>query len=438
MGTLTVILQLIASLSLLVFVHELGHFLFAKLFKIRVEKFRMFFDPWLTLFHFKPKNSDTDYGIGWLPLGGYVKISGMIDESLDTDQMEKPAEPWEFRAHPTWQRLLVLLGGVLFNVLAAILIYSGLTYTYGDTYLPIDAVEEGMQFSEVAKKAGFQDGDILLKADTTKLVAFDEDNVRLLLGAETVTVRRNGREERIVMPGDIMQQMMKEQKGFATYRFPFVVDSVLPNMVAEKAGLKVGDKIVAINGQTMYRSDVYVTLHNNPGKELNFSIVRGSDTLEQKITPNEQGIIGVIIRGPADMYQLERIKYGLLESVPVGVDRAIKKMTNYASDLKYVFTPEGLSNVGGFGSMASLYPETFSFEVFWSMTAFLSAILAVANVLPIPALDGGHIVFVLYEMITRKKPNKKFVLRAQVAGMFFLIFFMLYVNLNDVFRHFFK
>lgn len=438
MGTLTVILQLIASLSLLVFVHELGHFLFAKLFKIRVEKFRMFFDPWLTLFHFKPKNSDTDYGIGWLPLGGYVKISGMIDESLDTDQMEKPAEPWEFRAHPTWQRLLVLLGGVLFNVLAAILIYSGLTYTYGDTYLPIDAVEEGMQFSEVAKKAGFQDGDILLKADTTKLVAFDEDNVRLLLGAETVTVRRNGREERIVMPGDIMQQMMKEQKGFATYRFPFVVDSVLPNMAAEKAGLKVGDKIVAINGQTMYRSDVYVTLHNNPGKELNFSIVRGSDTLEQKITPNEQGIIGVIIRGPADMYQLERIKYGLLESVPVGVGRAIKKMTNYASDLKYVFTPEGLSNVGGFGSMASLYPETFSFEVFWSMTAFLSVILAVGNVLPIPALDGGHIVFVLYEMITRKKPNKKFVLRAQVAGMFFLIFFMLYVNLNDVFRHFFK
>lgn len=438
MGTLTVILQLIASLSLLVFVHELGHFLFAKLFKIRVEKFRLFFDPWLTLFHFKPKNSDTDYGIGWLPLGGYVKISGMIDESLDTDQMEKPAESWEFRAHPTWQRLLVLLGGVLFNLLAAILIYSGLTYTYGDTYLPIDAVEEGMQFSEVAKKAGFQDGDILLKADTTKLVAFDEDNVRLLLGAETVTVRRNGREERIVMPGDIMQQMMKEQKGFATYRFPFVVDSVLPNMVAEKAGLKVGDKIVAINGQTMYRSDVYVTLHNNPGKELNFSIVRGSDTLEQKITPNEQGIIGVIIRGPADMYQLERIKYGLLESVPVGVGRAIKKMTNYASDLKYVFTPEGLSNVGGFGSMASLYPETFSFEVFWSMTAFLSAILAVANVLPIPALDGGHIVFVLYEMITRKKPNKKFVLRAQVAGMFFLIFFMLYVNLNDVFRHFFK
>lgn len=438
MGTLTVILQLIASLSLLVFVHELGHFLFAKLFKIRVEKFRLFFDPWLTLFHFKPKNSDTDYGIGWLPLGGYVKISGMIDESLDTDQMEKPAESWEFRAHPTWQRLLVLLGGVLFNLLAAILIYSGLTYTYGDTYLPIDAVEEGMQFSEVAKKAGFQDGDILLKADTTKLVAFDEDNVRLLLGAETVTVRRNGREERIVMPGDIMQQMMKEQKGFATYRFPFVVDSVLPNMAAEKAGLKVGDKIVAINGQTMYRSDVYVTLHHNPGKELNFSIVRGSDTLEQKITPNEQGIIGVIIRGPADMYQLERIKYGLLESVPVGVGRAIKKMTNYASDLKYVFTPEGLSNVGGFGSMASLYPETFSFEVFWSMTAFLSVILAVGNVLPIPALDGGHIVFVLYEMITRKKPNKKFVLRAQVAGMFFLIFFMLYVNLNDVFRHFFK
>lgn len=438
MGTLIVIFQLLVSLSLLVVLHELGHFLFAKLFKIRVEKFRMFFDPWFTLFHFKPKNSDTDYGIGWLPLGGYVKIAGMIDESLDTDQMAKPVQPWEFRAHPAWQRLLVMLGGVLFNLLTAFCIYSCLTYTYGDTYLPIDAVEDGMQFSEVAKKAGFKDGDILLKADDTKLVTFDEENVRLILNAETVTVRRNGKEERIVMPCDFMQQMLKEQKGFASYRIPFVVDSVIAGMPAAVANMQSGDKIVAINGQAMSRNDVYVTLHNNPGTELNLSIVRAGDTLTRKMTPNEKGMIGVMLKGVADMYPLAKVEYGLLESVPVGVGRAIKKLTNYAGDLKYVFTPEGITSVGGFGTIAQLYPETFNFQVFWTMTAFLSVILAVGNVLPIPGLDGGHIMFVLYEMVTRRKPSQKFLMRAQVAGMMFLFFLMIYANLNDVFRHFFK
>ncbi len=438
MGTLTVILQLIASLALLVFVHEFGHFLFAKLFKIRVEKFRLFFDPWFTLFHFKPKNSDTDYGIGWLPLGGYVKISGMIDESLDTDQMGKPAEPWEFRAHPAWQRLLVMLGGVLFNLLAAIVIYSGLTYNYGDTYLPIDAVEEGMQFSEVAKKAGFRDGDILLRADTTKLVTYDEENFRLLLDAETVTVRRDGKEVRIVMPGDFMRQLLKEQKGFADYRIPFVVDSVMKKMPADEAGLRPGDRVVAVNGKPMSRSEVSVTFHNNPDKALDLTIVRGSDTVNQKISPNKDGVIGVYLRGVDKMYHLQTRNYGLFESVPVGVGRAIKKLTNYAGDLKYVFTPEGVSSVGGFGTLAHLYPETFSAEVFWSMTAFLSVILAVGNVLPIPALDGGHILFVLYEIVTRRKPSQKFLIRAQVAGMMFLLFLMLYSNLNDAFRYLFN
>ncbi|MCQ2207293.1 MAG: RIP metalloprotease RseP [Paludibacteraceae bacterium] len=438
MGTLTVILQLLASLSLLVVIHEFGHFLFAKLFKIRVEKFRMFFDPWVTLFHFKPKNSDTDYGIGWLPLGGYVKIAGMIDESLDTEQMAKPAEPWEFRAHPAWQRLLVMLGGVLFNLLTAFVIYSGLTYSYGDTYLPIDAVEEGMQFSNVAKRAGFQDGDILLKADDKKLVTFDEENVRLILNAENVTVRRNGKEERIVMPGDFMKQMLKEQKGFASYRIPFVVDSVIAGLPAATANMQSGDKVIAINGQLMDRNDVYVTLHNNPGKDLNLTIVRAGDTLTQKMVPTEKGMIGVLVRGVADMYPLTTVSYSLFESVPVGVGRAIKKLTNYAGDLKFVFTPEGISSVGGFGTIAKLYPETFNFEVFWTMTAFLSVILAVGNVLPIPGLDGGHILFVLYEMVTRRKPSQKFLLRAQVAGMMFLFFLMLFANLNDVFRHFFK
>lgn len=432
-----VILQLLACLSLLVVLHEFGHFIFAKLFKIRVEKFRMFFDPWFTLFHFKPKNSDTDYGIGWLPLGGYVKIAGMIDESLDTEQMAKPAEPWEFRSHPAWQRLLVMLGGVLFNMLTAFVIYTMLTFSYGETYLPMDAVETGMQFSEVAKKAGFQDGDILLKADTTKLTAFDEDNVRLILKAETVTVRRDGKEVKIIMPGDFMQQMIKDNKGFASYAVPFVVDSVLAGTPAQKANLEKGDKVIAVNGQPMYCQDVQITLNNNPEKELTLSVVRGADTLAQKVTPNANGKIGVMLLTPASMYPLVTKEFGFLESIPHGIGRAIHRLTTYTGDLKYVFTPEGLQSVGGFGTIAQLFPSTFIPQVFWEMTAFLSVILAVMNVLPIPGLDGGHIVFVLYEMITRKKPSQKFLLRAQMVGMFLLFFLMIFANLNDVFKYLF-
>ncbi len=453
---LSVILQLIASLTLLVVIHEFGHFIFARLFKIRVEKFRMFFDPWFTLFKFKPKNSDTEFGLGWLPIGGYVKIAGMIDESLDTDQMAKPAQPWEFRSHPAWQRLFVMLGGVLFNLLLAFVIYTGISYHYGDSYLPIDAVEEGMKFSDVAKKAGFVDGDILLKADDQKLIAFDEECFRTILKSEKVTVLRNGQEKTVAIPFDFMEQLMKENTGFATYRIPFVVDSLMKDSPAEKAGLQAKDRVIAVNNQPMCVSDITTTFHNNPNKPLTLTVVRGADnckmtslndsvtvanpmaiaadTLQMRVTPNEMGMIGVMIKSAASLYEPKHVEYSLLESVPAAIHKVGKKLSNYTNDLKYVFTPEGISSVGGVGSIASLFPTDFSAYIFWEMTAFLSVILAVMNVLPIPGLDGGHVVFVLYEIITRRKPSQNFLIRAQMVGMFLLIFLMLYANLNDVFR----
>lgn len=466
MGTFVVILQLLASLSILVVLHEFGHFIFARLFKIRVEKFRMFFDPWFTLFKFKPKNSDTEYGLGWLPLGGYVKIAGMIDESLDTDQMKKPAQPWEFRSHPAWQRFFVMLGGVLFNLLTAFAIYTGITYHYGDTYLPLEEVKTGMQFSPVAKKAGFQDGDMLLTADGQKVERFNEDNMLLVINAEKVVVLRDGKETTITMPCDFMQQMLREKKGFATYCFPFIIDSVIAGTPAAAANLKPNDRVIAVNGKQMSSSDITVTFRNNPGKELTLTVLREKglefpdakenwkylasvedttavagnernivyDTLQQNITLSKKGMIGVVLKGPAQLYNLKHVEYGLAESFVVGVGRAIKKLTSYTSDLKYVFTKEGFASVGGFGTVASLFPSTFDALTFWNMTAYLAVILAVMNLLPIPGLDGGHIVFVLYEMITRKKPSVKFMTVVQTIGMLFLVALMLYANLNDVFR----
>ncbi len=434
MGTLTVILQLILSLSLLVIVHEFGHFLFARLFKIRVEKFRIFFDPWRTLFKFKPKNSDTEYGIGWLPLGGYVKIAGMIDESLDTDQMKSEPQPWEFRTHPAWQRLLVMFGGVLFNVLLAFVIYSGVAYVWGKTYLPISEVKTGMQFSPVAHQAGFEDGDILLRADDQQLLSFDEDAFTKVLDAKTVTVQRNGVEKTIQMPEKFTQNLIAENKGFASYRFPFVVDSVMPSSPASAALLQKEDEVVAINGQRMFMDEVRTTFHNNPNIAVTLTVARGNDTLNLKITPNEQGLVGVMMKGVAQLYKLESERYGLLESVPVGIGNAVHKLTSYVHSMKYVFTPEGAQSLGGFGAIAQLYPSSFDWHTFWYMTGFLSVILAVMNLLPIPGLDGGHILFVLFEIVTRRKPSQEFLIRAQTIGMVFLLMLALYANLNDLFR----
>ena len=427
-------LQLLASLSLLVLIHEFGHFSFARLFHIRVEKFYIFFDIRFALFRYRPRGSETEYGIGWLPLGGYTKIAGMIDESLDTRQLETKPQPWEFRSRPAWQRLLVMAGGVLFNFLTAMVIYIGLSHHYGDHYLPVERVGTGMQFSEVAHEAGFRDGDILQSADGEKIVAFDEDNVRKIFNAKEVTVLRDGKPVVIYMPTDFVQQLMASKKGFASYRVPFVVDSVMSASPALAAGLMANDTIVKVNGRDMFADDVFITIRNNAGKEIGLGVKRGADTLALKVTPNENGQIGILVKGYAKLYQVEHAEYTLLQSVPVGLKKGWRTLTGYVSDMKYVFTPEGATSVGGFGTIAQMFPSSFNWQTFWERTAFISVILAVMNLLPIPALDGGHILFLLVEIVTGRKPSQKFLLNAQMIGMAFLLFLFFYANVADLFR----
>lgn len=433
-------LQLLLSLSILVIIHEFGHFIFARMFKVRVEKFYLFFDPWFSLFKFKPKNSDTEYGIGWLPVGGYCKISGMIDESMDKEAMAQPPKPYEFRSKPAGQRLLIMIGGVLFNFILALFIYSMILFNWGDTYLPLKNMEMGMDYSETFQQVGFKDGDILLKADTVTLERFGEDCLRKVVNAENVTVLREGKETVIPIPDDMMQRLLKDKKGFASMRFPMIVDSFPDSLSsAALAGVKHGDRIVAVNNQqTLTYTDAVVAFHENKGKHISLVVDRQGviDTLSLQV--DTLGKIGVAIASPSDLYKTVTKNYGFFASFPAGIDKGIKTLKGYVSDMQYVFTKEGASSLGGFGAIASLFPSTWDWELFWERTAWISVVLAFMNIIPIPALDGGHIMFLLYEVITRRKPSDHFLEYAQMAGMFLLFALLLYANGNDIFRYFFK
>lgn len=433
-------LQLILSLSILVIVHEFGHFFFARLFKVRVEKFYLFFDPWFSLFKFKPKNSDTEYGIGWLPLGGYCKISGMIDESMDKEQMAKPPQPYEFRSKPAGQRLLIMVGGVLFNFLLALFIYSMVLFYWGDTYLPLKNMKMGMNYSETFQNVGFQDGDILLKADTTTLERFDESSVRQVLEARTVTVLRDGKEVAIPMPTDMMQRLLRDKKGFAGLRFPMVVkDLPIKDAPAMVAGLQRGDSIVAVGGvPTPTFDDVAISLYAHKGTPVSVAFYRNHQLDSLTLTPDTLGKIGVSAFLPSDLYEMKKVDYGFLASFPAGIEKGVKSLTGYVNDMKYVFTKEGASSLGGFGSIGNLFAPVWDWQLFWERSAWLSLILAFMNILPIPALDGGHVMFLLYEVITRRKPSDKFLEYAQVTGMAILLLLLLYANGNDLFRFVFN
>lgn len=437
METIVTVLQFFLSLSLLVVIHEFGHFLFARIFKIRVEKFYIFFNPWFSLFKYKPKNSDTTFGIGWLPLGGYVKIAGMIDESMDTKQMERPVQEWEFRSKPAWQRFLVMIAGVTFNFLLAIIIYSAISFSFGDKYIAMQDVKAGMEYSPAAQKAGFQDGDILLRADDTELVDFSEETFRTIIGAKQVTVLRNGEEVNIPIPEDLMQQIMQEKKGFAGYRIPFVVDSVIAGSRASIAGFMAKDSIISVGDSSEafmgHCIDVFAE-HKNLNVDV--TVLRAGVPVNLTVTPDHNGKIGVYMKSITQFYPLRTKSYTLLESIPTGIKRGVKKFTGYASDMKYVFTKEGAQSLGGFYSIGRLFPYPFNAEIFWEMTAYLSVILAFMNLLPIPGLDGGHIMFVLYEMITRRKPKQETLIKAQTIGMIILLMLVLFANMNDVFRLF--
>jgi regulator of sigma E protease len=431
---ISVILQLIASLSMLVIVHEFGHFIFAKIFKVRVEKFYLFFNPGFTLFKFKPKNSDTEYGVGWLPLGGYVKLAGMIDESMDREQLSKPPQPWEFRSKPAWQRLIIMTAGVIFNFLLAILLYAMILLHWGDRYVPLQDVTLGMEYSETAKKAGFQDGDILLSADGVLLDRFGEESVRRIVEAKEVNVLRNNDTVTILMPDNFMNMLLQEKQGFANYRFPFVVKNVLENSPAAAAGLVSGDSVIAVNDTTAFFMDCLIAFDRNRETPINLTIVRQGNRENRIVTPNHEGKIGVEFKRLNEFYGLKEVSYNFVEAIPAGIRKGVAKLTGYVSDMKYVFTKEGAQSLGGFGTIAKLFPAPFHAESFWEITAFLSVILAFMNILPIPALDGGHVLFLLYEVITRRKPSDRFMETAQMIGMILLIALVLYANMNDLFR----
>ncbi len=437
--------QLMLSLSLLVIIHEGGHFLFSRLFKVRVEKFYLFFDPWFSLFKFKPKNSDTEYGVGWIPLGGYVKIAGMIDESMDTEQMKQPEQPWEFRAKPAWQRLLIMVGGVMMNFLLALFIYSMILFHWGDSFISLQDMNHGMKFNEQAQEIGFRDGDILLRADDKTLDRFGMDMMRDMAEARVVTVLRDGKEAEVYMPEISLLDMAKEKPVFVDVLIPNVVDSVFPNGGLAKAGIQAGDKLIAMNGEALNSWNAMVEKLNALQLEAEGADQKGATLqmvyeragLQDTVTVQTDSLFKVGAAASLVDYKVTTREYGFFESFPAGIELGINTLKGYVNDMKYVFTKEGAQSIGGFGTIGSIFPSVWDWHRFWEMTAFLSIILAFMNILPIPALDGGHVLFLLYEIIARRKPSEKFMEYAQMAGMGLLFLLLIWANFNDVLRFLF-
>ncbi len=451
------------ALSILILLHEGGHFFFSKLFGVRVEKFYLFFDPSIgkwngSLFKFKPKSSDTQYGIGWLPLGGYCKIAGMIDESFDKEQMAQPEQPWEFRAKPAWQRLLIMIGGVLVNFLLALFIYSMVLFTWGDSYIASKDMTMGMKFNDEAKALGFQDHDILVGTEKGAFKTFDADMFRNLAEAHRADIIRNGKPMSIKLPGNLsLLSMLKAQPQFARPFIPAEIDTILPESPAEKMGLLKGDIITSINNKPVDSWNEWTNQIGVLGDMLSVaqthkdslhlrtvtitykrpslaSRTSSLDSCTVELTPELQ--LGVGQTSIYTYYKPTVISYGFLESFPAGICYGFEVLGGYVGDLKYLFTSDGAKSLGGFGAIGSLFPPVWDWHLFWLMTAFLSIILAFMNILPIPALDGGHVLFLIYEMITGRKPSDNFLIKAEYVGFGLLILLMVVANLNDILRFF--
>lgn len=452
--------QLILSLSILILIHELGHYLFARLFKVRVERFYLFFNPVFSLLKmkkiqgkwqfawfkkqspesFKELPENTEFGLGWIPLGGYCTISGMIDESMNKEQMAQPAKEWEYRSKKPGQRLLIIAGGVLFNFLLALMIYSSVLYFWGEKYVSMDSASLGMNYSPFVKEyAGLEDGDRLIYADGEALLKFDEEAIRLIMASRELCVYRDSQNVYLPLPSDFSTKFIESGQGFASFRFPTVIKEVSTGMACEKAGLMAGDSLTAINGKTTATFPEFVeALQAFKEKPVELTYYRNGISQKVTITPDENGKLGFMTCSPEEVLPTMTRSYTFLQSIPAGINKGIKTLTGYAGDMKYVFTEAGAKSLGGFGTLGKLFPAQMDWEIFWTTTAFLSIILAFMNILPIPALDGGHILFLLYEWITKRKPSDKFMEYAQISGMILLIGLLLFANGNDLYRWLFK
>jgi len=440
--------QFLLSLSLLIILHELGHFIPAKAFKTRVEKFYLFFDVKFSLF--KKKIGDTVYGIGWLPLGGYVKISGMIDESMDTEQMAQEPQPWEFRSKPAWQRLIIMLGGVTVNFLLAILIYIGMSYYYGDTFLPNDNIKDGLLIeSTVANNAGLLTGDKVIAVDGDTIETFSEISEKVLFG-NNITIERHGNISTITLPEDFLSQLIEsKEKRLINLREPFIIVQVPDTSFNKGSGIKKGDIIVGLNDyKTKYADEVKVGLEKFKGQSVTAKVVRDGNETTLPLMISDDGKLGLVyaVNSTAKTlealgyYEYETKEYGFFESFPIGLTKAKDRMSSYWDQLGAIFTPStgAYKGVGGFKAIFDIFPSFWSWQVFWSITAFLSIMLGVLNLLPIPALDGGHVVFLLYELVSGRKPGDKFMEYAQMVGFFILIALVLFANGNDIFKAIFN
>ena len=440
MEVLIKILQLVLALSILVLVHEFGHFIFARIFKIRVEKFYLFFDPWFSIFKYKPKNSDTEYGIGWLPLGGYCKISGMIDESMDKEAMAQEPQPWEYRSKPAWQRFFVIFGGVLFNFILAIVIYTGIMYAWGEQYIKNSDVTTGIYANELAREIGFRNGDRIISFDGQEIEKFNDLQVDL--------IRTQAKEAKVLRGGDTVTVSINpvyiatilNTPGMFTFGIPFEINEIPDSSINASSGLAPKDRVLAINGEDcdMFY-EVQEKLAKVKGDSIVATVARGEEIVLIPLATDTLGRIQVTVNADlSSFYTITQKEYSLLSAVPAGINKAVTTVGNYFKELKLIFSPktEAYKSVGSFISIGKIFPSSWDWHSFWSITAFLSVMLAVLNILPIPALDGGHLVFTLFEMITGKKPSDKFLEYAQMVGMVLLLGLMVLAFGNDIFRLF--
>jgi regulator of sigma E protease len=437
--------QLLLALSILIILHEFGHYITAKWFGCRVEKFFLFFDPWFSLV--KKKVGDTVYGIGWLPLGGYVKISGMIDESMDKEAMKQPPKEWEFRSKPAWQRLIIMLGGIIMNVLVAFIIYAFVLMIWGERKTPNASVKNGIWvIDSVMHKFGFKNGDKIISVNGDTIKNFEDIQLRVLIGGRQVVLEREGKIMELPLPIDLIDRLItrKDKKRILmAERLPAIVGQYRKKDTAygKRAGLLPFDQILAVNGEPInFIDEVNRIGANNRGGIVNLDVKRKTDTLQLSCKVNTDGRLELALLNDKQydslgVYDVVHTKYGFFSAFPAGVAKSVEKLSSYIDQFKLILNPEtgAYKGLGGFKAIGSVFPTEWSWEAFWNITAFLSIILAFMNLLPIPALDGGHVMFTLYEMVSGRKPNEKFMEYAQVAGMIFLLLLMLYANGNDWF-----